>query len=409
MKNAVAERFDRPLLVITLLLSLIGIVMIYSASHNEKISGPPLYLMQLGWLVIGWLMLYCAAVVPTRLLQAMSIPFYLLMLVLLVGVLATGAVNGSTRWLRLGYLGIQPSEPAKVAVILVLARYLDGRRRSTNRLALLLPACLMAGIPMLLILKEPDLGTSLVFGAILCGMLYWGGISLLELLLMLSPIVNVLINVMSGFNWLIWTGFMLSIFLIVFLSRPPLILSLVILLGHIGVGITTEPLWNSLHDYQRQRVESFINPNADAQGSGYQIIQSKIAIGSGGLVGKGLLKGSQTQLAFLPEQHTDFIFSVVGEELGFVGSMLVLGLFFLLITRSIRIAAEVKGRYTSLVAAGAASVLAFHVIVNVGMTTGLFPVAGVPLPFLSYGGSSLLTTMTLIGLLLNTWRRRHEY
>ncbi|MBI4553511.1 MAG: rod shape-determining protein RodA [Candidatus Latescibacteria bacterium] len=409
MRKPMAERFDRPLLVITLLLSLMGVVMLYSAAHNEAVQGVPRSLLQVGWLAIGWVVLYCVAVVPTRVLHALSIPFYFIIIALLIAVLATDAVKGSSRWLRLGPFGLQPSELAKVAVILVLARYLDGQRRSTNRLLLLLPPCLFVGLPIALIIKQPDLGTSLVFGALLIGMLYWNGISVLELLLILSPIANVLINVLSGFNWLIWTGFMLSLFLILYLSRTPLLASLIVLLGHVGVGITTEPLWNSLHDYQRQRVETFVNPYEDALGAGYQIIQSKIAIGSGGLFGKGLLKGTQTQLSFLPEQHTDFIFSVVGEELGFVGAIVVLGLFFLLVTRGIRIASEVKGRYHSLIAAGCVSVFAFHVIVNVGMTTGLFPVVGVPLPFLSYGGSSLLTNMTLVGLLLNVWRRRHEY
>lgn len=410
MKKPTTEQLDRPLLVSTVLLSFIGIVMIYSASYNEMHDGTPRYLLQIGWFVIGCGALYAAAVVPTRLLQAMSIPVYLVTVALLAAALTTEAVNGSTRWLRLGpTIGLQPSELAKVAVILALARFLDGQRRSTNRLTLLLLPCLLVGLPMGLIIKQPDFGTAFVFGVILIGMLYWGGISPLELLLLLSPIANVLINVMSGFNWLIWAGFMLSLFLVVYLSRPPLMIGLAVLLGHLGVGVTTEPLWHSLHEYQRQRVSSFINPHADALGSGYQIIQSKIAIGSGGLIGKGLLQGTQTQLAFLPEQHTDFIFSVVGEELGFVGSMTVLVLFFFLITRSIRIATGVKGRYHGLVAAGCVSVFTCHVIVNIGMTTGLFPVVGVPLPFLSYGGSSLLTNMTMVGLLLNVWRRRHEY
>ena len=194
-----------------------------------------------------------------------------------------------------------------------------------------------------------------------------------------------------------------------YLKWPPRFVTLFLIVAHLGVGLGAEPLWDSLHDYQQRRVETFLNPQFDPQGAGYQIIQSKIAIGSGGMFGRGFLQGSQTHLAFLPEQHTDFIFSVIAEEFGFVGSIAVLGLYYIFILIGIYIAMNVKSRYQSLVAAGCVSVFTFHVIMNVGMAVGMLPIAGVPLPFLSYGGSFLMPRLILCGLLLNAWRHRFDY
>lgn len=402
------ERLDRPLLVSTVLLAVIGIIMIYSATNSAGHLASQ-YLMQTAWLGVGLAALYATAMAPARILQGITIPVYVLVIVLLIVVLATGTIKGSTRWIRFGPVGIQPSELAKIAVILTLAQFLTRHRRNPGKPGVLLTAVAIAGAPVLLILKQPDLGTSLVFGAILFGMLFWAGLTLMELFLIVSPIIGVLISIMSDFNWIVWAIFILIVFGLVYIARPPrwMIISLFII--HIGVGVGAEPLWSALHEYQRQRVVTFLNPQVDALGAGYQIIQSQIAIGSGGVWGQGLMQGSQTQLSFLPEQHTDFIFSVVGEELGFVGAIIILGLYYMVITRGVKIAAGVKSRYHSLIAGGCVTALLFHVVMNVGMTLGLLPVAGVPLPFMSYGGSFLLTNMIICGLLLNMWRRRFEY
>jgi len=403
------ETMDRPLFIITNLLAVTGVIMIYSATRNAADVATSQYILQSIWFGVGLAVMYTTYLLPLRFIQAITVPAFIVVIILLIAVLATSSVKGSSRWIRFGAIGIQPSELAKIAVILVLAQYLEQPKRNIRKPMVLTTACLIVALPVALILKQPDLGTSLVFGAILCGMLLWAGLSFLELVLFVSPVIGVLIAVISGFNWMVWTIFMLSVIGIIYYKRPPMPLIGVLICIHIGVGITAEPLWNTLHDYQRQRVETFLNPQADALGSGYQIIQSQIAIGSGGIFGRGLLQGSQTQLAFLPEQQTDFIFSVIGEELGFIGSLSILILFYVLIIRGIIIAINVKGRFQSLIAAGCVSVFSFHVIMNVGMTIGLLPVAGVPLPFLSYGGSFLLTSMILSGLLLNAWRHRFEY
>jgi rod shape determining protein RodA len=185
--------------------------------------------------------------------------------------------------------------------------------------------------------------------------------------------------------------------------------SIVNFLANISMGLITPVLWNHLKSYQRNRIKIFLNPEADPKGAGYQIIQSKVAIGSGGFTGKGFLQGSQTQLRFLPEQHTDFIFAVIGEEFGFLGVLIGLIFFFVFLMRGIFIATIVKSRFNSIVSVGIVTVLAFHVIVNIGMTIGLFPVTGLPLPFLSYGGSALLTNMVMAGILLNFYKNRYEY
>jgi rod shape determining protein RodA len=204
--------------------------------------------------------------------------------------------------------------------------------------------------------------------------------------------------------------FLMIVFIayLIFTQRSQLIIIANFLINII-MGLLTPVLWNHLKPYQRNRIKIFLNPESDPQGAGYQIIQSKVAIGSGGISGKGFMQGSQTQLRFLPEQHTDFIYGVIGEEFGFTGAIIGLLLFFVLLARGVKIAEIVKNRFNSIVAIGIVTVIAFHVTINIGMTVGILPVTGLPLPFVSYGGSSLLTNMAMIGLLLNFYKNRYEY
>ena len=402
-------QLNRTLVIVSVLLSLFGIVVIYSATQDETGIGMSRYMLQSMWFLFGLGVMYVTSMLPIRFLQAITIPVFVLTLVLLVVVLATGTVKGSSRWIRLGFIGIQPSELAKIAVILALAQYLSQVRTDFRRPSVLAVCGVIAALPVFFILSQPDLGTSIVFGAIFCGILLWAGLSVLELLLMVSPLIGVVIGVVSGFNWIIWSIFILVVAGVMYLKWPPRFVTVFLIVTHLGVGLGAEPLWDSLHDYQQRRVETFLNPQVDPKGAGYQIIQSKIAIGSGGLLGRGFLQGSQTNLAFLPEQHTDFIFSVIAEEFGFVGSIAVLGLYYIFILIGLYIAMNVKSRYQSLLAAGCVSVFTFHVIMNVGMAVGVLPIAGIPLPFLSYGGSFLMTSLILCGLLLNVWRHRFDY
>ncbi len=401
--------FSRTLVTISVLLSVIGIIVIYSATRDETGLGTSRYMLQSMWFVAGIGVMYITSVLPIRFLQAMTIPVFVLVMILLVAVLASETVKGSSRWIRLGFIGIQPSELAKIAVIMALAQYLSQLRTNIHRPSVMATCGVIVALPVFLVLSQPDLGTSIVFGAIFCGVLLWAGLSVLQLLLMISPLIGLVIGVVSGFDWVIWSVFILIVAGIMYLKWPPRFVTIILTVTHLAVGLGAEPLWDSLHDYQQQRFETFLNPQADPKGAGYQLIQSKIAIGSGGLFGRGFLQGSQTSLAFLPEQHTDFIFSVIAEEFGFVGSMAVLVLYYLFILIGIYIAMNVKSRYQSLLAAGCVSIFTFHVIMNVGMAVGVLPVAGVPLPFLSYGGSFLMTSLILCGLLLNVWRHRFDY
>ncbi len=268
---------------------------------------------------------------------------------------------GAQRWIQLGPITIQPSEFSKLIMIIALANMLDKRKGKLNSFWDITQVFIYVGIPFLLVLKQPDLGTSLVFLAILFGMVYMAGISSRHLMIIFGSALAVL-----------------PIF------------------------------WHFLKDYQKKRLTVFIDPNVDPLGSGYHIIQSKIAIGSGMLFGKGLFSGTQSQLNFLPENHTDFIFAVIGEELGFVGAVVILLLYFILLYRGVKIAGAARDNFGMLLATGITSMMAFHVLVNVGMTAGIMPVTGIPLPLMSYGVSSLTTNLISIGILLNVYMRRQK-
>lgn len=283
-------------------------------------------------------------------------------LVMLLAVMFGGqSALGAQRWIQIGPITLQPSEFSKLIMIISLANLLDSKTGKLNSFKELVPVLLYVGVPFLLVLKQPDLGTSLVFLAILFGMIFVAGIGMKQLLYMGA-----------------------------------------------AATVSMPVLWHFLKDYQKKRLTVFLDPNIDPLGSGYHIIQSKIAIGSGMLFGKGLFAGTQSQLNFLPENHTDFIFAVIGEELGFIGAAVILILYFVLLYRGIKIAGLAKDNFGTLLATGITSMLTFHILVNVGMTAGIMPVTGIPLPLMSYGVSSLTTNMVSIGILLNIYMRRQK-
>jgi len=288
-------------------------------------------------------------------LQQYGAPLYVFNLIMLLAVMLFGhAALGAQRWIQIGFISIQPSEFSKLIMIICLAAILESRMGKLDTPQELLPIAAYVALPFLLVLKQPDLGTSLVFMAIFFGMV-----------------------IACGINWKLFA-------VIVF------------------AGVASMPLlWQFLKDYQKMRIMVFLDPNVDPLGSGYHIIQSKIAIGSGMLFGKGLFEGTQSQLNFLPENHTDFIFAVVGEEFGFAGAAFLLFLYLLVLWRGMQIARDASDIFGRLLAVGITSMLAFHVLVNVGMTTGIMPVTGIPLPLMSYGISSLTTNILAIAILMN--------
>ncbi len=361
MKRSLGKDFDYRLLLLTVIICLIGLILLYSASYQMSlVSGVSFVVRQMIWAVIGLSALLIIANINYRKLVETSYILYVITLLLLVLVLFLGKVQlGAQRWLQLGSFVFQPSELAKVIIILVLAKYLGERDSRHQQIKKILVSLGIVVVPLILILKQPDLGTAIVFLPILFCMLYvWGT-------------------------------------------------HLKYLLGLAGIGLVCSPfLWHFLRDYQRQRLLVFLNPNIDPLGAGYTAIQSKIAIGSGGFLGKGWLAGTQNQLNFLPEHHTDFIFSVLGEEWGFLGSIVLILLYLFLINRGLKIAGQTKDVSGKLLAVGVTAMLSFQIIVNIGMSIGLMPITGLTLPLVSYGGSSLLMTMISIGILLSIKMRR---
>jgi rod shape determining protein RodA len=334
-------------------------------------------------------------------------------MILLTVVLMMPHRAGVERWIVLGPLQFQPSEFAKVAIIFVLARYLAHLRGDINRLRHLLPALAIVVPPVVLILKQPNLGTALVFFAILVPMLLWRGLRLHHIALLASPallfVLHLWLRTQHGGIWWPWLVLVLVLFAVTLWRRLYLFENIVVFGFNLSVHWLEPFLWSQLHDYQQRRISTFFQPELDLLGQGYHVAQSKIAVGSGGILGKGFMEGTQKELAFLPERHTDFIFSVVGEEFGFLGAVLVLALFAALIVRGIAFASRARNPFVRSAAFGIVAYLLFQVMQNIGMTVGLFPVAGIPLPLVSYGGSSLLVTMFLLGVLLNLGARWREY
>lgn len=394
---------DVPLILLALALSVYGILMVYSAGQTDVPTVVAhLYRNQIAWLVVSIVAALAVSRLSLRFLEWIAWPAYLLTVVVLLLLFVFGSGAGtaasSRAWLTIaGHRIGQPSEFAKLTVVLMLARVLANRREAPSTLIDLWQPTLLAAVPALLIVFEPDLGSAIVFVGIFFGMLFWFGVPWQTLILLASPIVS-LILAFSTRLWALW--FVALIGLLIYFYKPYLLEGVGIVLANVFMGIIAPLLWDRMKPYQRQRLLVFLDPSSDPRASGYHVIQSQVAIGSGGWLGKGFTMGTQKRLAFLPAQHTDFIFAVVGEELGFFGVTVALSLFLLLFLRAVRIAARANDTFSSLVAFGLAASWFVHVGENVGMTLNLVPVTGIPLPFFSYGGSFMLTSWLTIGVLL---------
>jgi len=396
---------DWALLLATIGLIGFGLLTVYSATSVPG-AHEGLWFKQLIWFGIAFVAASVVAAVHYRIYDSLAWPAYAISLVLLVLVFVIGTERmGAKRWIELGPLQFQPSEIAKIATTFVLARYFDHAKLNLTKIRWWLPPLVIALVPFVLVAKEPDLGTASSFPAMLIAMYFWAGMPPGQLLLGLSPIFNVALFFVTG---TVWWFVALFVGLLAF-ARPKLHVLVAIVALNGAVAVALPNIWNHLHDYQQRRIETFINPDRDPSGAGYQVIQSRIAIGSGGITGKGYLKGSQKALSFLPMRHTDFIYSVVGEELGLLGSLTVVILYAIVILRGYHLAAVARDGFASLMVVGVITALFFHIMVNMLMTIGWAPVTGVPLPFLSYGGTALIVNCIQIGLLQNVALRRREY
>ena len=357
--------FDWVLAGLVVTVCLLGILNIYSATTPYKVIGTAYYIKQFYWMMMGITISLIVCCVDYHILEDLSYWFYGFLLLLLVAVLVVGKRSmGATRWLNLGFFTIQPSELMKLVIIVTFARFFNNYQ-SLGGLTIkevLIPLSLLA-LPAALIMKQPDLGTATLVILIALSMIMYVG-------LRWSTIVTFVCVTIP----MVWVGWM-------FLLRP----------------------------YQKNRVLDFLDPERSRLGSGYHIIQSKIAVGSGGLTGKGFIKGTQSQLRFLPEQHTDFAFSVFAEEWGFIGCLMLIIIYLSLVLWGLNIARRCNDRFGGLLAVGVTAMLFWHTIINMGMVIGLFPVVGVPLPFFSYGGTSMITSMVGIGLLQSISMRRFMF
>ena len=396
---------DWPLIVVAVLLSIYGIMMVYSAGVTDLPTvAAGAWKKQVAWFLIALGGCYAITRSSVRFVEWVTIPAYALTVAMLVLVLVPGFGSGAGTaasvkgWLTIGGIRIgQPAELAKLTVVLMLANVLGQQREPPKSLIDLWKPGLIVGVPWLLIMAQPDLGTGIVFIGIFFAMLFWSGVAWPLLLLVASPAIS-LVLAFSTRVWGVW--FFLLLALVLTFYKPYLVEGIIIVALNVVMGVVAPILWERLAPYQQKRLLVFLDPSADPRASGYHVIQSQVAIGSGGLFGKGFLEGTQKKLAFLPAQHTDFIFAVVGEELGFIGVALALTLFMALFLRATRIATRANDSFASLVAFGMAASWFVHVGENVGMTLNLMPITGIPLPFFSYGGSFMLASWLAIGVLV---------
>ena len=389
-----------PLLIIPLALVCISSILIKSVQREFLQSD---FLNHLFTGLLGYFLAIFISYIPIERIKKYLIPFYFCSLLSLIFIYFFGiSIYGAQRWLSLGIFSFQPSEVAKLSTILTLALVLE--RKSISSIKDLILPFLIVVIPWLLIFFQPDLGTSLVLIVLTFVMLYWSQMPI-EWFFILGCFIFTSIFYLVSPNLLIfWLPFV--VYLAYRSSQKKIIFSMLTLSLHSLVIKLTPFIWEfGLKDYQKDRLILFLDPSRDPLGGGYHLLQSKIAIGSGGLLGTGLLNGKLTNLQFIPEQHTDFIFSALGEELGFLGCILVLFLFFVLISRLVKVSKNARTHFESLIIIGIASTFLFQIIINLFMTIGLGPVTGIPLPFMSYGRTSLLINFICIGLALSTLNR----
>lgn len=362
MKKKLLKNTEWTVLIVSLLLFTIGAIALFSATQSTDYAE---FKKQIQWFLISIPFLFLAYSIDYNVIARFSTVIYLVMIGLLIGVLFTEPINGATSWYQIGDVGIQPSELAKIVVVLFISFLISKLqvrgRKEINRFWKLAVTLILMAIPIFLIIKQPDYGTAMAYVFAMVFILFISGV-----------------------------------------DKKYIILTI------IALAILVPVVYNKLPAHALKRIEVFLNPESDPRGDGYNIIQSKLAIGAGQLVGMGLLQGNQTQLGFLYPKTTDFIFSVIGEELGFVATASILVLYVVLITKIVYIAKTAKDNIGSYIAIGIGGIFFFHMLENIGMTIGLLPITGVPLPFVSYGGSSLITNFICIGLLLNISARRQK-
>lgn len=431
------NRMDFFLIAAVVITVVFGILMIYSAGFDpiENIN-KGLFKKQIIWFIIGLIFLVLMSIINYRQMGDYALQIYgVLIFILLVTTIFSRPIRGTSAWLNFGLFSIQPSEFMKLSVVIVLAKYLELRERDIRNFRELLVPAVITLVPVLIIMKQPDFGTAAIFIPLLFTMLFIGGadVSHLISIIMIAVIAVVFPMMLTYWEWAGYKGtnfliqFFLHVDVLFTVAGVLLVIAIATFITHffipkpflrrtyipssvISLGLfLSVVIQNLFKEYQKKRILVFLNPDLDPHGSGYNIIQSKVAIGSGGFLGKGFLSGSQTQLGYLPEKTTDFIFSVVAEEFGFVGALLLLILLGMIIYRGIRISLETRDKFGAMLATGVTAILFFHIFINIGMVIGIMPVTGLPLCFMSYGGSNLFMAMMGIGILNNVQMNSSRY
>ncbi|GMV52836.1 MAG: rod shape-determining protein RodA [Chlorobi bacterium] len=407
LQRTVSDMIDWGLFLAVIAVLGLGLISIYSSVFT---SDPGIFRNQVIYAFVGLASGTIAFFIRERWIKGLAFPIYILSVLLLIAVLTPlgHEVNGQRCWIKLGSFTFQPSEFAKVATIFAMARVATRKGFSISTLrdfativSLILP-------PLALIMLQPDTGSATVFFAILMGVLLWVGADLFILyVLTCIPFIGVAALYSTLFDNIWWfAGIAAAVCGGVFFFRKGVIPKVIAILLLIGIGLSVEPVFDKLETYQQNRLITLFEPERNPRGEGYHVIQSMLAVGSGGLSGKGFLKGTQTQLRYIPEQWTDFIFCVPTEEFGFIGGVLVIALLASIILRSFNIAGSVRTQFASVIAVGFGTMLLYHTLINIGMAIGIVPVMGIPLPFLSAGGTSLIINLTVVGLLMNFYKTR---
>ncbi len=356
------------------------------------------FLKQIIWFGFGCIIFHFFQWIRIQFFQEYAYHFYGILLILILITYFMPEIGGANRWISFGSISFQPSELGKIILVFIVARILSDQKDNVNQVKLLLITLVTVMVPSSLIFNQPDFGTAIIYSFLFFPMLYWSGINSYYLFVIIAPIISII----SAFNIIFFSIWMGLLILAIYISQPRFINGVIQFVINILFGVLSPYIWNNvLYPHQRSRILTLINPMSDPHGAGYQVIQSIIAIGSGGIWGKGIGEGTQTQLRYLPVRDTDFIISVIAEEWGLFGIMVILISFYILIYWLIIYAGSISNEFSSLVLIGFASILFAHLVVNMGMTVGLLPVTGLPAPFLSYGGSFLITCLIILGIANN--------
>ncbi len=406
IKYKLQDKFDFLIFLPLLVLMLLGLAAIYSSTlHNPASTNN--FEKQFIWMTASLIFFFIIYFLPQQTFKVLAMPTYLISILLLILVILFGKTTyGAKSWLSFGPFGFQPSEFSKIGVILLLAYWLGKREIDINRIKNLIIALFISFIPVALIIMEPDMGTVIVFISITLAMIFWSGINLFVIFVALSPSVVIFASLFGTPAFIL--SLILVIFALVYFKRN-LFISATVFVVNLASGFFFEYIFKILQPHQQQRIITFLNPSSSPLGAGYNALQARLAIGSGGLFGKGFLHGNQTQLRFIPEQWTDFIYSVIGEEFGFIGSLVVIILFFIIFMRLLKLSKNAKDPFSSLVVIGVLTLLFVHFAINIGMNVGIAPVIGIPLPFFSYGGSSLLADTAMLGIAMNIYKNRRMH